>query len=71
MSGNGRNAPPGEGLLRRAGFVPLPRLWVKPEERELIIWMAEKHFEEVDRIRKEARAAGELREGSKTKGGAE
>jgi len=40
--------------LRAAGYVPLPRWWVLPEEMEVIHRMAHNHEDEVNRIRGEA-----------------
>jgi len=40
--------------LRAAGYVPLPRWWVLPEEMEVIHRMAHNHQDEVNRIRGEA-----------------
>ena len=40
--------------LRAAGFVPLPRLWVRPEDLEMVNYMASKHADEVNEIRAEA-----------------
>lgn len=37
--------------LRSAGYVPLPRWWVLPDELEVIHRMAHNHREEVNRIR--------------------
>jgi len=45
--------------LRAAGYVPLPRLWVLPEEMEVIHRMAHNHQDEVNRIRGEAIAKKE------------
>lgn len=41
--------------LRAAGFVPLPRLWVRPEELTLIRRIAFQNADEVNRIREEVR----------------
>ena len=40
--------------LRAAGFVPVPRVWLRPEELELVKHMAGKHADEVNEIRAEA-----------------
>jgi hypothetical protein len=45
---------PGARALRLAGFVKIPSLWVTEEERALIIFMAEKHLPEINRIKDEA-----------------
>lgn len=37
--------------LRKAGFIPLPRLWVKPTDMSKIHEIAEKHREVVNTIR--------------------
>lgn len=39
--------------LRAAGYKPLPRLWVTIEQLELILWMAKKNQDDVNRIRRE------------------
>jgi hypothetical protein len=41
----------GAHALRAAGFVPLPRLWVRPEDLDLVYYMAEKHSAEISAIR--------------------
>jgi hypothetical protein len=41
----------GAQALRAAGFVPLPRWWVKREDLDLIEYMAKQHEAEVNRIR--------------------
>ena len=45
--------------LRAAGYVPVPRWWVLPEELEVIHRMAHNHQDEVNRIRGEAIAKKE------------
>jgi hypothetical protein len=45
----------GAQALRAAGFVPLPRWWVKREDLDLIEYMARQHESEVNSIRHEAR----------------
>lgn len=45
---------PGARALRLAGFVKIPSLWVTEEERALIIFMAEKHLPEINRIKDQA-----------------
>lgn len=37
--------------LREAGFVPLPRWWVKQDELDLIAYMARQHEREIAFIR--------------------
>jgi len=53
--GNG-NELKGKGAkaLRKAGFVPLPRLWVYPDQLETIIRMAEGNKDVVNEIRGKA-----------------
>lgn len=53
--------PPGPigKALRAAGFVPLPRLWVRREELTLIRRIAFQHEDEVNEIRRQVRE-GEL-----------
>ena len=46
--------------LRAAGYLPLPRLWVKEEEMGLIRYMAEKHADDVNRIRAAANGTPEM-----------
>ena len=41
--------------LRKAGYVPLPRMWVLPDELDVIMKIARKHESEIVRIRDEAR----------------
>jgi hypothetical protein len=41
----------GAQALRAAGFVPLPRWWVKREDLDLIEYMARQHESEVNSIR--------------------
>lgn len=43
--------------LRAAGYIPLPRLWVKPEDLEEILKIASRHKEDVNDIRGAARRA--------------
>jgi xanthine dehydrogenase iron-sulfur cluster and FAD-binding subunit A len=45
---------PGARALRQEGFVKLPGLWVTEEERDLVVFMAEKHLPEINRIKAEA-----------------
>lgn len=42
--------------LRGEGFFPLPRLWVKQEDLEVVIQMANKHRATVNKIRAEVHA---------------
>lgn len=39
--------------LRQAGYKPLPRLWVPTEDLEMILWIAKKHGDAVNKIRQE------------------
>lgn len=45
---------PAARALRKAGFVKLPSLWVTEEERDLVIFMAEKHLPEINLIKRSA-----------------
>lgn len=45
---------PAARALRAAGYVKLPGLWVKEEERQLVIFMAEKHLPEINAIKRRA-----------------
>ena len=40
--------------MRLAGYVKIPSLWVTEEERALIIFMAEKHLPEINKIKERA-----------------
>jgi hypothetical protein len=51
MSNGSELKSDGAKALRAAGFVPLPRWWVRPEDLSLIEYMARKHSEEVSAIR--------------------
>lgn len=42
--------------LRAAGYAPAPRVWLPPEDMELVLYMAQKHEPDVDRIKAEAMA---------------
>lgn len=44
---------PNHRALRAAGYKPLPRLWVTQEQLELVIWMASKNLDDINRIRAE------------------
>ena len=46
-----RSTNPVATALRDAGFIPLPRLWVKPEDIDEIISIATKHRDEVCAIK--------------------
>lgn len=56
--GNGKRDLKGKAAvaLRAAGFMPLPRWWVREDELQAIARIKEKHEEEVNEIR--ARATG-------------
>ena len=41
--------------LRQAGFLPLPRLWVTPDQMEVIVRIAESNKDVVNEIRAQAR----------------
>ena len=45
---------PAAKALREAGFVPLPRLWVTPDQMEVIVKMAEGNRDVVNDIRGKA-----------------
>lgn len=53
-SSKSKPGPVGEAL-RAAGFVPLPRLWVRPEELTLIRKIAFQNEAEVNEIRRRVR----------------
>lgn len=48
--------------LREAGYVPLPRWWVKPEDIEVIRRLTSHHAADIFRLRDEARLEKEMRE---------
>ena len=48
--------------LRAAGYVPLPRWWVKPEDIEIIRRLTSHHAAEIFRLRDEARLEKEMQE---------
>lgn len=41
-------------LLRKAGYVPIPRWWVRPDELDVIYRMAHNHQREITEIRAKA-----------------
>lgn len=47
----GDKGSPVAKALRKAGFVPLPRLWVRPTDMPMIHEIAEKHRQTVNTIR--------------------
>lgn len=52
----------GAQALRAAGYLPLPRWWVKAEDLDLISYMVGQYADEVNRIRAEANSAPLSRE---------
>lgn len=54
MSGGSELKSAGAIALRAAGFVPLPRLWVKSRDLEQIRVFAQRYEAEVNAIRGEA-----------------
>lgn len=48
--------------LREAGYVPMPRWWVKPEDLEVIRRLTSHRAAEVFKIRDEARLEKEMSE---------
>ena len=54
MSNGSELKSPAAKALRAAGYMPLPRLWVKAEDLDLVVYMAKQHESEVNRIRAEA-----------------
>jgi hypothetical protein len=42
--------------LRAAGFVPTPRIWVRPEDLHLIRHMTKPYQDEIERIRQQVMA---------------
>lgn len=46
---------PTASALRAAGYVPVPRLWVKPSDVDALIRKAETYGPEINRIRAEVR----------------
>lgn len=59
MSHGSELKSPGAMALRAAGFIPLPRLWVRAEDMDMIVWMATRHADEVNDIRRRARGGSE------------
>lgn len=49
------NHSPVAQALRKAGFVPLPRLWVRPDDVPAVKAIAFQYADEVNRIRYEAK----------------
>jgi hypothetical protein len=54
MSNGSELKSPGAAALRAAGFVPLPRLWVKREDMDAIRAIAESYADQVNAIRASA-----------------
>lgn len=59
MSGGSELKSAGAKALRAAGFVPLPRLWVKRRDLEQIRIFAHQYQDEVNAIRSAANAEAE------------
>lgn len=55
--------------LREAGYVPLPRWWVKPEDVEVVRRLTAHRVPEIYKLRDEARLEQELREYSGSRHG--
>lgn len=55
MSNGNELKSKGAEALRKAGFVPLPRLWVTWDQMETIIRMAEGNKDVVNEIREKAK----------------
>jgi hypothetical protein len=58
MSNGNELKSKGAEALRKAGFVPLPRLWVTWDQMETIIRMAEGNKDVVNEIRGRAKRGG-------------
>lgn len=58
MSSGNELKSKGAEALRKAGFVPLPRLWVTWDQLETIIRMAEGNKDVVNEIRQKAKRGG-------------
>ena len=55
MSRNSELKSPSADALRKAGFLPLPRLWVTQDQMEVIKRIAEGNRDVVNEIRAKAR----------------
>lgn len=55
MSNGGELKSKAAKALRKAGFIPLPRLWVTQDQMEIIKRMAEGNREVVNEIRAKAK----------------
>lgn len=62
MSNGSELKSKGAQALRAAGFVPLPRWWVRAEDLDLIAYMAQQCADEVNRVRRAANSAALTRE---------
>lgn len=62
MSNGSELKSKGAQALRAAGFVPLPRWWVRAEDLDLIAYMAQQCADEVNRVRSAANSAALTRE---------
>lgn len=73
MSNNHQDAPKPENYmemrqgvvarkLREAGYVPLPRWWVKPEDIEIIRRLTSHHAAEIFKLRDDAKLEKELQD---------
>jgi len=51
-----KKPPDTTAALRASGLVQTPRLWVTPDERDLMIWAATKHMSQVQAVIAEVRA---------------
>jgi len=58
MSNGSELKSPAAKALRKAGFVPLPRLWVTPDQLSRIKRMAEENSDVVNEIRRKTREVG-------------
>lgn len=48
-----------KAALKAAGYVKANSVWVTPEERDLIAWMAKKHYGHIISIIKKEKERGE------------
>ena len=51
-----KKPPAATAALRASGLVQTPRLWVTPDERDLMIWAATKHMGQVQAVIADVRA---------------
>ena len=56
MVGVVKKPPATTAALRASGLVQTPRLWVTPDERDLMIWAATKHMGQVQAVIADVRA---------------